>query len=1340
MSDTPTKTQSGVFKILTRMGKVFLGLFFLLVFIVCGIFLWLRTDSAGSFIISQLAGALKGQGLYLTVDEISGPLPNHVNIKGVEFADDKGVWLRVDELKAEANALDLLAGIIKVNDIVINGAEFIRSPELAETVDSEDPEDNTEGFDLVLPVGIQLGQLTLKGGSIPWAFLELSPFEEQSLPGRAFKQRPDIEIKGFGSFENGKIKVEATVSIRAGDVLGIELFLDPGEFNKPNINTLGVLVKAEGSLYWDGLSDKISINTDISQEGNVWAFKNISFEGLGLSLKSEAQLNQATNHIEAKLDLRGKANGNWQNLFAKLSGLEESFIASVGNPLAIQLRLANTSNETFNFELDKLTAGVISGQGQASALFPENTGLPSSAPGSVNGNISIQISELSFLHPKFGGPLSGKMKASGDFDLAKISLTVASPKLIAPGGEINDFSLALTAAIKDMLEDKLSGSGELKSSSSSIPGVISDVITLQGDWQFAMNRTPGQENGYARFNDLDVQIFGLDVQGEIKAGLGKAFFAEKSSSNVIWPAGLALDGRLSLKVDNWQPLTELVGIKIDGTELNAQVQLINTEGVQNAKLALQAKSFNLLDVKISGLTTNAEAKFSGVTPDLHLDLQTAKSEAGPFNWASLAVRIDGNAGEGQFTLNMLKPQIPNPELSETEKAEIDSDPKLISFEGTYDLSKQAVELNSLYAKYPGTPLAVTMQSPASFSYKNGINLHNLDLNITPKGKLNAQAVIKPGTLNIRAQLTGIPLTVINNLAEINLPPGQLDADIDVKSLTQGSVTAELKLDKKLIPPSTASVSTIQSPVDKNLSPTDLTANLNKADVILQANLGGTSGRLALKGDIDFQKLLNQPQATQGSALNVFNSEPPITFSIPLLLDPEGIPMPDMNGPFKADVVWLGEIAPLWQMLRMPDRDLSGLALLNLHMGGSLKSPTFDGKVYVTAGQFEDRELGVILYDIKLEAQAASHKKFHLVLTASDGAKGKVGIEGNINPSLESAFNLRGRVEHLAPIHRDDLDLTLTALFGITGPLSRPNVNVQAVIERGEIVLLDSLMTGSVSTLDISNPDDERTERAKGLNLDISVKIPNRLYIRGRGLNSEWQGDLNITGTSFSPELKGNLKPVRGQFNLLSRTFEIGQGEIEFVGGTQINPGLNLFLTYTSPDIEATIQIDGSLKTPSFSLVSSPPLPQDEVLAQVLFGKDVSSLSRFEALQLASGLRTLTDGSGGFNLLTEMRETTGLDVLQFGSSSSSQDEPQASGQSGSSNLLPPGSEKLSHEQEETTIEAGKYLNNSIYVGIEKGVSQENTAIRVEIELFPNVSLQGRITPQSSQVGIGLKKDY
>ena len=59
----------------------------------------------------------------------------------------------------------------------------------------------------------------------------------------------------------------------------------------------------------------------------------------------------------------------------------------------------------------------------------------------------------------------------------------------------------------------------------------------------------------------------------------------------------------------------------------------------------------------------------------------------------------------------------------------------------------------------------------------------------------------------------------------------------------------------------------------------------------------------------------------------------------------------------------------------------------------------------------------------------------------------------------------------------------------------------------------------------------------------------------------------------------------------------------------------------------------------------------------------------------------------------------------------------------------------------TLEAGKYVLDNVYVGVEQGTDPgAGTTVRVNIDLFPHVSVEGRTSNESSGMGINWKLDY
>ncbi len=99
----------------------------------------------------------------------------------------------------------------------------------------------------------------------------------------------------------------------------------------------------------------------------------------------------------------------------------------------------------------------------------------------------------------------------------------------------------------------------------------------------------------------------------------------------------------------------------------------------------------------------------------------------------------------------------------------------------------------------------------------------------------------------------------------------------------------------------------------------------------------------------------------------------------------------------------------------------------------------------------------------------------------------------------------------------------------------------------------------------------------------------------------------------------------------------------FSGATPIDPGLDVKLLRDNDGIRGGIAVSGNASDIQINFVSTPALPQGEVMPRVLFGRSRQSLSVLEALELASGIATLMDGSGG--MVDRVRSAIGLDVLR-----------------------------------------------------------------------------------------------
>ncbi len=973
----------------------------------------------------------------------------------------------------------------------------------------------------------------------------------------------------------------------------------------------------------------------------------------------------------------------------------------------------------------------------------------------------------------------------------------------------------------------LNGTLALKAANS--PG---GPLSLSGRWQAGL--PADGRNISAALNDFVAQGAGVKLTASLAAAMaGQA--KEPENAATATPAAsaqnsghaatspdtalpLSLKGEVNADVEDWNKIAALAGTPLSGGPARLRLRLDNAGGAQSATMDLNLHSlilknpdsgqtdFSLEDVSAALVLPRLTTDVASLAPDFRLRL--GKGLAGPLQWSGGGGTVKGRAGAGEFALF----------LSRGTKTAGQNAADILDVRGRYDLKRQEAVVNALALQLPlksssdgnGPQKTATakntaglrLQKPLTLKFVDGLQASGLDMAFQPGGRLTADASLTSGTLRAKAELQSLPFSFFALFTDAPLPGGELRLLADLSSTAQGprgTVTVQSRI----------SPARTQTGLVKSSAQTGKTGGMAAApsadafDLQVTATLAASPGPSAVPGStvrsLPGFVWLNGTGTFGRASASDSAKEGRMAFQIPLRLAPSGLPLPDNGAPMAAAVHWNGSVAPLWQAVPLPDRYLSGQALLDLAVTGSLDKPRPALSAYLGQGRYEDISNGVLLTDIKLEAKATPDGNLNALLAAGDGDKGTLALEASVRGFLDKKapiLAVRGQLNGLSPLHRDDLLISLSGIFGVNGPADAPAVTANIRVDQGELTL-SSKLGGSVPILEISsgslNGDAATpkmagektglsagktaaapkaagrsdTVKAKaeakpgktsatavaarktaatpppaasaGSSLDVRISVPRQFFIRGMGMDSEWEGDLLINGPIPDPSLTGALRPVRGYLEVLSKTFEFTGGDISFTGGMRINPLLNLELTHKGPSITAIIRAAGTAKKPEMHLESIPPLPRDEILAEVLFGKRTSDLSRFEAIQLANSLRELSNtGGSSLDVLTGIRKTVGLDVLRVGSEDQASQRT-TSGQSGENELVDQrdsGGEAAGAP----TLEAGKYINDSIYIGVEQGASPESTAVRVEIELYPSVNLQGQSSATSTEVGIGWKKDY
>jgi translocation and assembly module TamB len=151
-----------------------------------------------------------------------------------------------------------------------------------------------------------------------------------------------------------------------------------------------------------------------------------------------------------------------------------------------------------------------------------------------------------------------------------------------------------------------------------------------------------------------------------------------------------------------------------------------------------------------------------------------------------------------------------------------------------------------------------------------------------------------------------------------------------------------------------------------------------------------------------------------------------------------------------------------------------------------------------------------------------------------------------------------------------------------------------------------------------------------------------------GLDSEWGIDIALRGTVDDPRIGGSAKLVRGEYSFADTRFELTRGRIMFDVGEPINPRLDVLAETSRSGTNVDIAITGNAMSPAITFSSDPALPEEEILARLLFNGSVTSLSATDALQLAAAIAALQGGggAGGLDPIGELRRSIGLDQLRI----------------------------------------------------------------------------------------------
>ncbi|WP_322895275.1 MULTISPECIES: translocation/assembly module TamB domain-containing protein [unclassified Yoonia] len=413
------------------------------------------------------------------------------------------------------------------------------------------------------------------------------------------------------------------------------------------------------------------------------------------------------------------------------------------------------------------------------------------------------------------------------------------------------------------------------------------------------------------------------------------------------------------------------------------------------------------------------------------------------------------------------------------------------------------------------------------------------------------------------------------------------------------------------------------------------------------------------------------------------------------------------------------------------RRLSGTANFDLLAQGDPGLDGLSGQVTFANGRLADPGLAQALSGIT-GSVGLSNGTAQINLQSSVEAGGAISINGPIGLS---GVNTADVTVQLTDVVLQDPELYRTTIGGtvsLQGPLQGgARINGQLALGQTDVQVPSSSISPLGSLPDVVHlqpePDVRQTLLRAGLlpsgaevdggggggaafPLNIVIDAPSRIFIRGRGLDAELGGQLTIGGTSDNVIPVGRFELLRGRIDILSQRFDLTEGSASLQG--DFEPYIRLVAsTESAGGTQINIIVEGPASEPEVTFQSVPDLPQDEVLSQLIFGRDLQSISPLQAVQLASAISTLA-GRGGGGVMDQLRENLGLDDFDV----------------------------TTDEDGNAAVRAGRYLSENVYTDVTVS-SSGNTEINLNLDVTDEIVARGGVDQDGgTSVGVFFERDY
>lgn len=445
----------------------------------------------------------------------------------------------------------------------------------------------------------------------------------------------------------------------------------------------------------------------------------------------------------------------------------------------------------------------------------------------------------------------------------------------------------------------------------------------------------------------------------------------------------------------------------------------------------------------------------------------------------------------------------------------------------------------------------------------------------------------------------------------------------------------------------------------------------------------------------------------------------------------------------------------------PGANIEGMVEGDLNLSGTVESPDPEGNIRLRNALFHLPEFGIDYREIRLNLDFLRDKVElnDFLIRSPDGnltGSGQMDFASDFYKGDVSQSEIDLKFNRFQPFNHRQFNMKINGNATLGGKKGEVVYDGDLTIPSSEIFIPTVLrMFGRINvpelpkpilvkelenmeqrddTIDIAenqpaNEDTVQLDYFDNVKGNLRIRIPRNTWIKNDDMYIEVSGDLELRKNDDFFELFGSVDVVRGQYDLLGKTFVIDEGSISFQGGEEMTPHMDIKASYSFRDQQKveqnlSVHVSGTADSPEVNFqLNGSSISEGDALSYILFGKSMNELTYDEQDNMADAGGASLAGKAASSILASqltnfLGEKLSVDYIEVKSEGSF---------------------------ENATVVVGKYITNNLFVSYEQlfgETYEKNIAkyeVKLEYELFRFLFLELNNSSRSSGFDVIFKFD-